>query len=146
MCSKQRNIVDLKSPAVNARYFRKVQRQKKSTAAAALMELSQIDSTTGCSYDKCEESDTGVPCQTDIDQPLYLAMNVELQSLRTENIDLKEQLLTLSNSHKYEEYCQNDDKVKCFTGLPTFAVLLALFHHLEPSLPKKQTWTSFNYL
>lgn len=140
MSSQQRSGVDHKSPAVNARYIRKIQRQKKSTAAAALMELSQVD------YNECQEPDTGVPCQTDVDQPLYLAMNEELQSLRSENIDLKEQVLTLSNTHKIEEYEGNDDKVKYFTGLPTFTVLLALFHHLKPALPKKQTLDTFQIL
>ncbi|KAL1004930.1 hypothetical protein UPYG_G00052330 [Umbra pygmaea] len=144
MSTKSRGMLDTKSAAANARYTRKVQRHKKRSAAAALKELSPCD----LPEESLEpvEPETGVATQTDIDQPLYLAMAEEIQYLRTENIDLKEQVLRLSNSHKIEEFRGRDDKVKNYTGLPTFEVLSTVYNDVEKDLPKKKSLDKFQFL
>lgn len=142
MSSQARLRVDVQSPATNDRYQRKVQRHKKTEAAAALMELS-FPELSNLPY---MEPETGISCQTDIDQPLYMAMEEDLQNLRTENIELQEEVLIRSNVHSMEVFKDNDERVKYYTGLPTFSVMMALFNLVEKALPKKQSVDKFQFL
>lgn len=75
-----------------------------------------------------------------------MAMEDELQSLRTENIKVKELLLSATNKHTLDEFRDNDEKVKYFTGLPKFTVLWALFQFVKPKLPEKQCLDKFQFL
>ena len=71
----------------NARYRRKVDRNVKVFAARTLMDIAN-----SFEFPEVEEleSQSGICTQTDVDQPLFEAMLAELQTLRTENVDLKE--------------------------------------------------------
>lgn len=124
MSSKAQTELDTKSPAANARYVRKVRRHK-STAANALTELSRYEEPARTH--KPLEPETGLAKQTYVCLPLYLAMEDERQSFRTKNTRLKELVLTLSNAHCIDEFIDKDDKVKYYTGLPTFKVLNAVY-------------------
>ena len=57
----------------------------------------------------------------------------ELQKLLTENIELKEK--TTSMKHTEEAFRGKDEKVKYYTGLPSFLTLMALFNFVEKFIP-----------
>ena len=143
MCSTAREKIDLKSPVINARYKRKVDRNVKVDAARTLMDIAN-------SFELPEveelEIQSGTCTQTDVDLPLFEAMQAELQTLRTENVDLKEQVSLISEKYKVTDFEGKDEKTKYYTGLPTFALLWTLFTYLEPHLPVKKTMDKFQLL
>lgn len=107
MCSTAREKIDLKSPVINARYKRKVDRNVKVDAARTLMDIAN-------SFELPEveelESQSGTCTQTDVDLPLFEAMQAELQTLRTENVDLKEQVSLISEKYKVTDFEGKDEK------------------------------------
>ena len=92
------------------------------------------------------EQESGTASQTDVGQPLFEAMQCELQTLRTEHMHLKEQVSCISEKYKVSDFEGNDDKTKYYTGLPTFALPWTLFTYLEPHLPVKKTMDKFQLL
>ncbi|XP_041354152.1 uncharacterized protein LOC121371985 [Gigantopelta aegis] len=138
---------DSKSPAANKRYQRKVDRAEKCDAANTLLELNTMFETDAHDDSDCvSDAETGTAIQTDIDQPLFSAMHEELQSLRTENVTLSRQICSASSQFKVFEFEGDDEKVKYFTGLPKFTLLISIFHFLESCLPMKQSLDKFQIL
>ena len=59
-------------------------------------------------------------------------LNSELQTLKTENMTLKQQLLNTQIAN--ESFEGNDKKVLYMTGLPSYMTLIALFDIIQPHL------------
>lgn len=71
--------------------------------------------------------------QTDFDLVHRISsLELEVQSLREENLDLKQKLNTRTFSE--ETFEKDDEKVKYYTGLPNFLMLMALFKYLTPHI------------
>ena len=132
------DAVEEKAAAVNARYQRKLARNHLVVNDDDQGDIDQDIEMTSV--------ETGVSCQTEVNQPLYLAMVEEIESLEAETVQLKEKVLKLSNTHKREEFEGDDEKVNYFTGLPKFSVLLCLFSFIESYLPIKPTLDSFQLM
>ena len=112
---------------------------QKKEAASVLIEMSSQKSNIT----------DGVCCQTDTSvQDIELLMTecqtlkAECQSLRTENIILKGKLNELSIQES-DAFKNNNDKVKFFTGLPHFAVLMVIFNFVSPLLKQNGNLTKF---
>ena len=65
-------------------------------------------------------------------------LNSELQTLRTENMTLKQQLL--NTQFTKESFAGNDKKVLYMTGLPSYVTLIALSHLLEGVMSSLSTF------
>ena len=121
---------------MSPRYQRRKQRteRKKDYAAAeSLLLLQESDEeTTGATA-------TGTETQTELTEQLISSMTSELQKLRSDNMQLSQQVE--ESSHKYDKVAfeGRDEKVLYYTGLPTFKILLTLFVYLEPFLPIKKS-------
>ena len=61
-------------------------------------------------------------------------LNSELQTLRIENMTLKQQLLNTQITK--ESFEGNDKNVLYMTGLPSYVTLIALFDIIQPHLPE----------
>ena len=81
--------------------------------------------------------------QTEVSGPLYENMVAELHNLRTQNTNLQELVKANSTKFQMNEFEGKDDKVKYFTGLPTFNVLITLYSCLEAFLPHFKQMTRF---
>ena len=68
-------------------------------------------------------------------------LNSELQTLRTENMTLKQQLL--NTQFTKESLAGNDKKVLYMTGLPSYVTLIALSHLLEGVMSSLSTFHKF---
>ncbi|WAR23634.1 hypothetical protein MAR_037303, partial [Mya arenaria] len=128
------------SPLVaTGRFARRRARSERCEAARVLLSISE----------SCEpplEVEAGTSSQTDLSsQFMTLVIDSvfnELAHVKKENDSLREQLKTQTL------YCivlfkENDDKVKYFTGLTSFLVLMELFCYLESHLPAKVLLTKF---
>lgn len=82
-----------------------------------------------------EPMETGVSCQTDINNDLMVAMHEELQLLRSEIHELRQRLAVVQSRFEPDFFKDNDDKVKHLTGLPKFNTLVILFEFVQPYLP-----------
>ncbi|KAF0704086.1 THAP-type domain-containing protein, partial [Aphis craccivora] len=67
------------------------------------------------------------------DNPLFKLSNLELEnySLAEKNKNLQLQINNLSIAFSFENLCQKEDLVKCYTGLPSNEIFLALFNSLK---------------
>ena len=69
---------------------------------------------------------------TDLGSSTLKAMEFELNRLTVENMTLRE---IVAKTNISEEIFKNDDeKVRLYTGLPSFVVLMTLFNFIEPDL------------
>ena len=70
----------------------------------------------------------------------------EINRLTVENFELKSQLKSSQISPEYFE--GNDERVRYFTGLPSFLTLMAIFNFLEPFILRtaKNALTDFQML
>ena len=75
----------------------------------------------------CEE-ETGTVVQTELCGETIFSMGKELNRLTVENMTLKEQITRMSLSE--DTFKDDDEKVKLFTGLPSYAVLNTLFTYV----------------
>ena len=66
------------------------------------------------------------------DQKSEMDINSELQTLRTENMELRQELLPTKVTR--ESFDGNDKKVQYMTGLPSLMTLIAVFGIIEPHL------------
>ena len=73
------------------------------------------------------------------------AMSEDLQSVRTENLNMKAEMTNISLKFKMNEFSGNDEKVKYYIGLPRFTDL-SLFNFLEPHMSKKPSLDKFQLL
>ena len=72
------------------------------------------------------------PCTFNVEHNSEMNLNYELQTLRTENMTLKQQLLKTQVTK--ESFGGNDKKVLYMTGLPSYMTLIALFDIIQPHL------------
>ena len=86
--------------------------------------------------------ETGVACQTEMCADDMISLEKECQSLRSENIVLKE-MVKGTSFHTEESFRDNDDKVKAFTGLPSYISLMAVFKIAKINLRDTPSATAF---
>lgn len=133
----------------NDRYKRRKDRNVKTDAAKTLLLLQDsgenIDTPGSPKADVDVASFKDVAVQTDVDSPFLNAMGNELQSLRLENLTLKEKLKK-SSSFSLSSFEENDEKVRFYTGLPGFQILMTLFNLLKDYLPSKSIIGKFEGL
>ena len=127
------------------RYNRATNRKEmkvQHTAAQALLDLSFVtppdESEEGLLEDKrvCSFKLSGNlkhgELKCNVDTNLEMNLNSELQTLRTENITLKQQLLNTQITQ--ESFEGNDKKVLYMTGLPSYITLISLFNFIQPHM------------
>lgn len=129
------------------RYERAAQRKQKKQQveiAESLLQLSstlpepEVDpDTASCTFllrGKLEHPDqqTGDP-EPAVDNEIGPLIREELNRLTVENLDLKEKLK--ENDITPDFFEGNDERVKYYTGLPSFLTLMTIFNFLEPFLP-----------
>nr|XP_033940136.1 DNA repair protein RAD52 homolog isoform X1 [Pseudochaenichthys georgianus]XP_033940137.1 DNA repair protein RAD52 homolog isoform X1 [Pseudochaenichthys georgianus] len=124
------------SPATHARYKRA--RKRSSIAPLDLYSMvSDIPSpeepapvlgATG-EEEGMIEPETGTATQTDLTGEMIDKMSFEINNVTTENVNLKEKLVksTISES----TFKGDDDRVRFYTGLPTFAILMMVYNLVE---------------
>ena len=109
------------------------------TAAEALLDLSFVEPPEVEQEEESQQEDRDVcsfrlkgslrqgDCSASGDtfQESKMDLDSELQKLRTENVDLKQQLSHMKVTK--ESFEGNDKKVQYMTGLPSFMTLLTLF-------------------
>ena len=120
--------------ALNSRYARNINRsskKKQSEAASALLQLQDTDNTSTVSVE--QDVETGTCSQTDVGMDLIGSMESEMQRLLEENNKLKNICNETVFSHEY--FIDNNAKVKYYTGLPNYNVLMAVFRLLEHHIP-----------
>ena len=143
------NSVDIGSPEFS-RFKRRQERQEKKKnheAASALMLLNKgEDVGLARLFDESVGTGISVETQTDLTCEFIFAMESELQSLRTEIDDLKEQVETANSKYDQADFEGKNEKVLHYTGLQTFQILLTLFTYLEPFMPQKKSMTKFQML
>ena len=110
--------------------------QQKADAVQGLLNLSTISFDEGQETSTTQET-SPTPlghCNSDRCKAYFRVLEVECQSWRTENIELKEKLQNMC----FEEssFINNNDKVKALTGLPSHTKLSALFTVIAPYLMK----------
>ena len=131
------------SPQVaSGRFERRKVRTEKTDAARTLLCLSEMDT-----YPVVDEPEpeTGIATQTDIDSVAFDSMVNELSHLQAQNDEMKQKLIT-QVPYSSEFFTGNDEKVKFFTGLGSYVVLMSLFNYLENALPAKASLTKFQCL
>ena len=79
--------------------------------------------------------------QTEMTAADIHALFTECENLRSENQELKCKLKT--NSLESDSFDGNDDKVRYFTGLPSFPVMLVIFNFICPHMSLKSTLSAF---
>lgn len=78
------------------------------------------------------DQQTGDP-EPAVDNEIDPFIRKELNRLTVENLDLKEKLK--ENDITPDFFEGNDERVKYYTGLPSFLTLMTIFNVLEPFLP-----------
>jgi hypothetical protein len=106
-------------------------KKKQSEAASALLQLQDTDNTSTLSVE--QDVETGTCSQTDVGMDLIGSMESEMQRLLEENNKLKNICNETVFSHEY--FIDNNEKVKYYTGLPNYNVLMAVFRLLEHHIP-----------
>lgn len=110
---------------------RRVEEDKRVDAVQGLLDLSiQEPPTNGSPNDDMPQPLSH--CNGDLCTSYFKVLEDECQALRTENILLKEKLASV----RFDEisFSGDDDKVKLFTGLPTFSKLMTIFNIIMPYL------------
>ena len=116
------------------------------TAAEALLDLSFVEPPEVEQEEESQQEDRDVcsfrlkgslrqgDCSASGDtfQESKMDLDYELQKLRTENVDLKQQLSHMKVTK--ESFEGNDKKVQYMTGLPSFMTLMTLFSVVEAHL------------
>nr|XP_002732168.1 PREDICTED: uncharacterized protein LOC100375462 [Saccoglossus kowalevskii] len=88
-------------------------------------------------------STTEFGTQTDLTTSMLKSMGNELQALRTENQSLKEQLSKYTNKMSQVDLEGDNEKVKFFTGISSFAILISLYNFIEQHLPPRTSLDKF---
>ena len=105
-------------------------------AATVLVELSQSAERSNCdvkAVDHAVQTSDGIWEEN-------VSLHKEVATLRAAVDEVKDQLLEREDS-KLSLVCGNDSKIKVYTGLPSFAVFMALFTFLEPKMGKVNVWS-----
>ncbi|XP_047221977.1 uncharacterized protein LOC124868593 [Girardinichthys multiradiatus] len=131
--------------AKKASAVRKVRIQRRSKkrrmyeAAESLLQMSQClgpPDESGIEPLSDDDPPTDEPntiqCQTDITLPLMDGMQCEIKCLTQENMDLRK---SVQNSTYSEETFKGDnERVKCYTGLPDFTLLMLVFKFISDDM------------
>ena len=132
----------------NSRYKRRMNRTQQrlnaeaaAASGAAAADAAETDDPTTSDYVSDHFCFTGT--QTELTGDVIEALTAELQSLRTENIQLSSDVAHLSTSYDQSAFVDKDEKVLFFTGLPTYQILLVLFTFLSPHHPVKKSLDKF---
>lgn len=118
--------VDAASAA--ARYDR-VKNRKRHQAEDPLAMSSVSDS---CPMDRLSDSDSGSPAQTDLTHDFISKMEEEINSLTLERLALEERVKACKLDEDY--FSGSDDKVKFYTGLPSFVCLMIVFDFVSDGI------------
>ena len=112
------------APVIEGRYRRRCNRDRRKMEAS--ISQSKVHTVVQSTDDPSEIMDASKGTQTDLDGPLLSSIQRELQELTNEVASLKSEIQQSTRFDK-SEFVNNDDKVKYFTGLPSYSILLALF-------------------
>ena len=88
-------------------------------------------STSACIEDVSDIS-RGTYTQTEMTASQIQSTRIECGNLRNENIDLKKKLKI--SSLEMDSFKENDDKVRYFTGLPSFTVTFVILNFICASV------------
>ena len=124
-------------------YQRCRERNRKTDAAQAL--LSFCDLADNLYDNNFPELESGTASQTDLSGTSIAAMENEISHLQSKNEKLK-QYIKRESPYSMESLKDNDEKVKYFTGLRGFTVLLTLYNYLEAYLPTRCSMSKFESL
>lgn len=83
-----------------------------------------------------------VCCQTDLTMADMTALEMECQNLRADNTDLKSKLVSCDLLSE-ESFQNNDEKVRCLTGLPSFTLLLSILSMVSLQLKDTLSMSCF---
>ncbi|XP_060774485.1 uncharacterized protein LOC132884664 [Neoarius graeffei] len=130
---------------------RKRDEESRRSAAQALLDLTsglnipvedlELENTTEADVERTFETSNSVCTQTDLSMDHISAMELELQNLRDETRDIK--------ADKSRQFLQkssfenNDEKVRVFTGLPSFTVLMIFYDAVKVCLKDSPTMMCF---
>ena len=152
------------------RYTRKKQRESRQverSAAEALISLGEETCSASEPEPEPEESSPDpifhihihgyppCPCmeksyvdssaQTDVSGADLDVLHAQAQQFRMEQ-QRKEEVNNASHQFSQQSLKDNDKKVKFYTGLPTFAVLMVLFNFLKEKIRNRTSMTAFQQL
>lgn len=130
---------------------RKREEESRRSAAQALLDLTsdlnipvedlELENTTEADVERTFETSNSVCTQTDLSMDHISAMELELQNLRDETRDImadkSRQFLQKSS------FENNDEKVRVFTGLPSFTVLMIFYDDVKVCLKDIPTMMCF---
>ena len=137
----------------------KIQRRQEAnrlTAAEGLLSIASGLSSDSTATEPAHLPDTCMPgpstpvtletsktigTQTDLTTSDIASIEKECQQLRTDNSTLKDLVMNITVDEKSFE--NNDEKVKLYTGLPSYAVLIAIFMHISVCLKASPKMTAF---
>lgn len=143
---------------------RKIEQSKRSTAASALLDLSlhgdcaasesaaqvvenrqvaAADQDILNGDDDLGDQDTDKDNKT-LEEPDVQALQAECQNLPEENRVLRQKILDISLDRQALE--GNDAKVKVLTGIPTFALFIAILENIAEHLRDKTILNPFQQL
>ena len=136
------------SPLVaSGRFQRRKALNEKSEAARTLISISEtFDLDAEVEPMETVESEleleTGTSTQTDITSVVFDSILNEITHLQAKNDEMTAQL---KNQEPYSQHFfqENDEKVKYFTGLGCFTILMTLYTFLESVLPGKTSLSKF---
>lgn len=130
----------------NRRQNLKRKLQQAGNVEAAVEELPSLPQTDD-HEEPVEEVDAGSTqndfghCNSDQCKTHIKLLEDECQQLRTENIELKQKLHNLKFDE--EAFENNDDKVRLFTGFPSFQKLKLIYGHVHPWLLSNASLSPF---
>ena len=130
ICSRSQNLITL--------YFsRRIDTAQKQDAAAALLDLSTTVEHAAQPNNEMnkDESNQNKQTQTNVTSASIDKLEGELKSAkaRVKKMSLEE-----------DSFRGDDEKVKTYTGLPSFALLMALFTVIKPFLSAKRELSPFS--
>ena len=127
---------------------RKMNEERKYTAASSLLVLysgqdvcEAMKASTSAFIEDISDISTGTYTQTEMMASQIQSTMIECKNLRNENIDLKKKLKI--SSLELDSFKENDDKVRYFTGLPSFTVMFVIFNFICAHLSVKSTLSAF---
>lgn len=119
-------------------------KRRRHDAAQALLDLQKnlvmentevnIPEPRNEEVEEINEKKKSVEVQTVVTKDYISALQAEMQRLTMENMDLKDKLGHFTVTA--DSFKGNDDKVKYFTGLPNYLMLMAIFNFISKSIPQ----------
>ena len=114
--------------SATARYERSKNRNTKKTEVSSTMStVSDIGEE-----DRLLDSDTSSPTQTDLTHEFITKMEEEINALTQERLALEEKVKQCKLDEEY--FRGNDEKVKFYTGLPSFVCLMIVFEFVSSDI------------